>query len=421
MRRILMVSVFVLITASFAHAQSVAVDLVARFGRGYAQMAAWSPDGSRLAIATSIGVWVYDSTNWDTEPHLFETDYFATWTEFSPRGGLLAVGLGDGTAQAFDVETGEWLDRIIGGPIPERGAMANFNVPAKFAHFVPATDAPGQTSQGTVSTQVVNDADGSELRLKVTVFIAEAGEHPAPSLISPDGVTRVDVTRDRVVLFDPAANAPLRDLHGYSLPILNVGFSALGDSIIAEQLGGTARVYDALTGTDLGQYPTIWPSTTSTMIAADPISQRTAIAIRSRGIQVIDPVLGPVTLAGRDASVTSLAFEPGGERLAAGFSDGTLRIYDDYADATAVRDAYAAFGHVLDIVWILDSAYLVTAGEEGRLKLWAADEPVLADSQMFGSHANEATALAVSPLDPTLFASASLDGTVRLWRLDLRK
>lgn len=417
MWRFLWVSVLILISSAAVTAQDAVVDPVARFGRGYAQMAAWSPDGTRLAIATSIGVWVYDSTNWDAEPRLFQTDYFTTWTEFSPHGGLLAVGLGDGTAQAFNVETGEWLDRIIGGPVPERGAMANFNVPAKYAAFVAAETSPGQSQQGTVSDRVLNDSGGAELRLKVAVFIAETDTRAAPSLISADGNTRVDLTRDRVVLFDLAANSPIRELPGYSLPVLNVGFNAAGDSIIAEQLGGAARVYEAFTGADLGQYPTVWPSLGAVIYVIDPVSQRAALPIRSRGIQVIDPTLGPITLAGRDAAVTSLAFEPGGQRLAAGFSDGTLRIYDDLADDTATRDAYAAFGHVLDIVWLPDTGYLVTAGEEGRLKLWLADRAELGDSQQFASHANEVTSLAVSPLDPTLFVSASLDGTVRLWRL----
>jgi WD40 repeat protein len=36
---------------------------------------------------------------------------------------------------------------------------------------------------------------------------------------------------------------------------------------------------------------------------------------------------------------------------------------------------------------------------------------------MFGYHADEVTALAVSPADPVVFVPASLDGTVKLWRL----
>jgi coatomer subunit beta' len=72
---------------------------------------------------------------------------------------------------------------------------------------------------------------------------------------------------------------------------------------------------------------------------------------------------------------------------------------------------------VLDIVWLQESPHLVTAGEEGYIKMWVADGETLAAAEFYGGHADEATSLAVSPADPALFASASLDGTVKLWRL----
>jgi WD40 repeat protein len=414
MRRLSILALFLLLQAIGTSAQDAppTVELIARLGRGWVQTAAWSADGSHLAVAGSIGVWVYDATDWDIEPVLLETDYRTTWAEFSPGGGLLAVGLADGTAQAFDVVTGKFLDRIVGGPVPERGAMANFNVAARQANFVPATTAPGRTPQGAVGELVLNDNDGTELRLQVLIF----GDNlPESQLVSPDGTITVVHTRDTITLVD-AAGEPVHDLPGYSLPILDIAFSPLHPALLVRQLGSTIRVYDAVTAADLGVYPTAWEERDLLLTAIDPNSRRAAIVIASSGIQIIDPVLGPVTLSGRDDTVRSLAFEPGGARLAVGFADGTLRVYDELDDSH-FRDAYAHFGHTLDIVWLPESGYLVTAGEEGRVKLWLADRAVLGDAETFGGHADEVTSLAVSPTDPSLFASASLDGTVKLWRL----
>ena len=414
MRRLSILALFLLLQTICTSAQDAppTMELIARLGRGWVQTAAWSADGTHLAVAGSIGVWTYNATNWDAEPVLLETDYRTTWAEFSPSGGLLAVGLADGTAQAFDVATGKFLDRIVGGPVPERGAMANFNVAARQANFVPATTPPGRTPQGAVGEVVLNDTDGTELRLQVLIF----GDNlPEPQLASPDGTLTVSITRDSVTLVDEAGE-PVRDLAGYGLPILDIAFSPVHSALLVRQLGSTIRVYDAVTAADLGVYPSAWEERDLLLTTIDPISRRAAIVIVSSGIQIIDPVLGPVTLSGRDDTVRSLVFEPGGARLAVGFADGTLRVYDELDDSH-FRDAYAHFGHTLDIVWLPESGYLVTAGEEGRVKLWLADRAVLGDAETFGVHADEVTSLAVSPIDPAVFASASLDGTVKLWRL----
>jgi WD40 repeat protein len=290
--------------------------------------------------------------------------------------------------------------------------MANFNVAARQANFVPATTPPGRTPQGAVGEVVLNDTDGTELRLQVLIF---GDDLPEPQLASPDGTLTVSITRDAVTLVD-AAGEPVRDLAGYGLPILDIAFSPVHSALLVRQLGSTIRVYDAVTAADLGVYPSAWEERDLLLTSIDPISRRAAIVIASSGIQIIDPVLGPITLSGRDDTVRSLAFEPSGARIAVGFSDGTLRVYDELDDSH-FRDVYAHFGHTLDIVWLPESGYLVTAGEEGRVKLWLADRAVLGDAETFGVHADKVTSLAVSPTDPSLFASGSLDGTVKLWRL----
>ena len=86
----------------------------ARLGKGDINEIAYSPDGTRLAVATSIGVWIYDAQTGE------ELDLFTGHTSsvfsvaFSPDGRTLASGSGDGTIRLWDVKTGETLKTLTG-------------------------------------------------------------------------------------------------------------------------------------------------------------------------------------------------------------------------------------------------------------------------------------------------------------------
>ena len=63
---------------------------IARFGKGYINDVKYSPDGTRLAVATSIGVWLYD-TSTDAELNLLsEVPDYVEAIAFSPDGSTLA-------------------------------------------------------------------------------------------------------------------------------------------------------------------------------------------------------------------------------------------------------------------------------------------------------------------------------------------
>ena len=67
----------------------------------------YSPDGTRLAVASSIGVWLYDM-NSDKEPALLTTDRPGAFSvSFSPDGKTLASGCEDGLVRLWDVNTGK--------------------------------------------------------------------------------------------------------------------------------------------------------------------------------------------------------------------------------------------------------------------------------------------------------------------------
>ena len=64
---------------------------------------AFSPDGRRLAVATSIGIWFYDAETFDEIALLAEPEEDATAVAFSPNGTKIASGSVDGTVLLWDV------------------------------------------------------------------------------------------------------------------------------------------------------------------------------------------------------------------------------------------------------------------------------------------------------------------------------
>lgn len=75
-----------------------------RFGYGRAEDVAWSPNGETLAIATSIGVWLYDASDLQAPPVKVHDSVFGARTvTYSPDGRFLAAGGSE--VHVWDAET----------------------------------------------------------------------------------------------------------------------------------------------------------------------------------------------------------------------------------------------------------------------------------------------------------------------------
>ena len=79
----------------------------ARLGKGDIREIAYSPNGKHLAVAGSIGIWLYDMTTYQ-EVALW-TGYMVPISSiaFSPDGKTIVSGSNDGNVRLWDVNTGK--------------------------------------------------------------------------------------------------------------------------------------------------------------------------------------------------------------------------------------------------------------------------------------------------------------------------
>ncbi|MCC6797783.1 MAG: WD40 repeat domain-containing protein [Candidatus Hydrogenedentes bacterium] len=117
---------------------------------------------------------------------------------------------------------------------------------------------------------------------------------------------------------------------------------------------------------------------------------------------------GSTFLLERPANCISWA--PDGRRIAVGYSDCTIRIWDTESKS----ESLTLIGHTADVRgvdWLSDSRRIVSGSLDGTVRLWDALDGVLLNT----FHGHESSVIAVKASHDISVASASEDGTIRIW------
>ena len=88
---------------------------IARLGKGKLQSIQYSPDGSRLAVASSIGIWIYDAQTGKELDLITGQRDEVLCVAFSPKGELIAGG-SLAEVLIWNVNTGE-LKKVFREPL----------------------------------------------------------------------------------------------------------------------------------------------------------------------------------------------------------------------------------------------------------------------------------------------------------------
>lgn len=132
-------------------------------------------------------------------------------------------------------------------------------------------------------------------------------------------------------------------------------------------------------------------------------------------VDVRAPGQEPRVLPGGAASLDQIAVSPDGTRIAAATTDGVLLRPAD-AGARAKPVLLREPDLVYAVAFWPDGARLVSAGEDGRLRVWDAREGPSKRPAILGRHSS-VRSLAVSP-DGERLVSGGDDGRLRVWAIE---
>jgi WD40 repeat protein/ABC-type sugar transport system substrate-binding protein len=391
-------------TAKVWDADSGRLEQVLGGHRDRLRCVAWSPDGARLATAS------YDGTArvWDAAGGALLHDLRAhrDWVvdlRWSLDGRRLLTASRDGTARIWDADSGATADR----PTAVRAGGVTR------AAWSP--DGTRIAAAGADSRVSVCDAASGEVLAVLTGHrgrLADVAWRPSGGLLATAGA---DGT---VRTWDPAAGTlvtlrPQADAEGAHPAIWDAAWSPDGARIAGGDQRGRAHVWDATGGAPRATFHghrgpvlrTAWAGGGAVVTVS-----------RDHRAALWPPAGGAAAfLDGHASGVLSLAVHPADTLLATGGIDRRLCLWSAESAAPLAAVDAAHDGWIADLAWSADGRRLVTAGYDGRLRLWDVGDPrAPALAATLEGHSTAVLAAAWAPSGDRL-ASVGMDGTVRLW------
>ena len=322
-----------------------------RFGKGTIQDITFSPNGEQIAVATTIGIYFYDSQTL-SEISFIETKSWISSLAYSPDGKAFASGSWDNEVQLWDVNSGavkqtlkghtNWVNSVAFSP---DGGML-------------ATGGDDQTiriwdiNQGKFSNMLEVD----DCRVNALAF-------------SPNGDALASGCGNGSIYIWNPNQGILQTLEGHNYDVYDLAFSPDGRTLASGSRDTTIRIWDITRGTLL---QTIRGHTSSVgVIAYSP--DGTMIASGSYEIHLWDATNGELlqTIKGHTNWVPAkgLAFSPDRKTLAVGFSDHTIQLID-FTNGNLLRVVEGDSGSVMDLRFVPDSNTLTSGYGNGAIRQW---------------------------------------------------
>jgi WD40 repeat protein len=327
---------------------------------------AFSPDSHLLATgsADQYGIRLWKVRDGEPVPRIFSGQVGDVWSlAFSPDARLLAGGSRDSPIRIWDLE-----HSVIGETVPERLHADDYG------NFCFSPD--GRLMAGGCADNQVRVWEVTTLNIRGILRNATY-----VAAFSRDGRELLVSTKDGVPKWWNFESQTTRPIPGYS--------------------GKLAHV---------------------TAVDLSPDRKVAALGLANGEIQLLEIDSGRLIgqpLSGHQGAVRSLAFSPGGDKLASGGSDKTVMIWDVHSQkglGMCLEHKGGVFG-----VAISSNGQLLASGCGAEtIKFWMMANVSTGSVASISYHSSAIRTLAFS-VDERTLASGSEDYTVKLWNIALRR
>ena len=382
---------------------------LARLGKGYVNDVKYSPDGTRLAVATSIGVWLYD-TSTDTELNFFsEVPDYVEAIAFSPDGSTLASSgySPNYIVRLWDTETGELRATLDG--YEEILALAFSPDGTVLASSGGGPDYPIRL-WNVVNRQLQDTLLGHTKWTSALSF-------------SVDGKTLVSGSEDNTVRLWDGQTGKLKGLlEAHRDDVNAVVFSPDGKTLASGSSDGTIQLWDMHRGRIFAilKGPAKFPEAVNA-IAFSPDGKTLASATVDQ-IWLWDTVTKQLKeiLEGHAERVTNVVFSPDGKTIVSASWDWTLRLWD--APTGKLRKTFGEHSISVNTVAFSPDGETVASASRGLIHLWDMKGDLLQlwyartgeHVEHYVDHIDYVQTVVFSP-DGKLIASGGYDSRLRLW------
>ena len=370
---------------------------IGKGGAGHRERAvAFSPDGQYLAVASSIGIWLYDTVNYQ-ELALLSSPWPITSIAFSPDGNAIAAVSGNygGQSPVWDITTKE--------------KIATFGVTAEVVAFSPDGKTIAYTSGMTIKLwDVITEQE--LVKIKSEDFIDTISFSHDGALIAGAGFNGL------IKLWDVETGQNINTL-SHKAHVNSIAFSPT-ENILASGSGDTTvKLWDVETGTEIFTIENPDPTSNIAFSLDGKTLAWTGAGVPSRNlpdtINLWDITTRSLIATYEDTTVFNI------HSLALSPDEKTFVTVDAKYDFVKVCDISTGntidLGHVglTPISFSLDSTMLASGGRRG-VKLWdintgqnVANIPVKLKSLVW--------LISFSPNNRTLAYRVSGEKFTRLW------
>ena len=414
-------------------------DVKARLGKGSIVDIQYSPDGKFLAVASGIGIWLYDVTVYQEVSLLTEHAKAVNSLAFSADGRTFASGsadaiiLWDRSTSAQTRLTGHthWVSSLAFSPNGKMLASDSRDGTIRLWDAITGEDKYTFTKDSDRATMLSFTPDGRTLvsvtwEDKISLRNSITGEHKKTfamhldcsttgAAFSPDGkIVAIGSENGTIYLHDLNTGKLKMELIGHGEHVDNLAFSPDGKTIAtSSHIDETIRLWHVHTGEHkltLNEH-----SRYVRGLAFSPDGKMLASGSGDGTIRFWDARTGNQKhkFMRHSEYIYSVAFNPNGNIIASGSTNGIINLWD--ADTRqhikTLNGSENRFIEPADSIVFSPDGKILACGHDG-IKLW--DVNTGEHKKTLTGHTDTVQSITISPDGETL-ASGSSDTTIKLW------